>query len=223
MELNAKTRTVFGKKVKRLREEGLIPAELFGRGLKNQHLAVSEKEFVKVYKNAGGNTVVYLVNEEGEKIPTLIAEVQIHPLSQKPLAVDFHQIKMDEAIEAKVPIEFTGTAPAEKIGLVVVRVLQEIEVKSLPGQIPHSFPVDISKLENAGDSIHVSDLKIPQGVKVALPPETVIATVTEKAEEETAAPPPAAEAPTAETAEAKTTTEAAKGEPISKSKEEKKQ
>ncbi|HXF44172.1 MAG TPA: 50S ribosomal protein L25 [Candidatus Paceibacterota bacterium] len=184
MELKVKERTVTGKKVKILRKEGLIPAELFGRGVENRHLAVSEKEFIKIYKSAGGHTIVYLVDEKGGRIPTLIADVKRHPLSFRPLSIDFHQVKMDEATEATVPIEFVGTAPAEKAGLVVVKVLHEIEVKSLPDKIPHSFIVDLTKLEKNGDSIHVSDLKMPNGVKVALSPETVIASATEKTKEE---------------------------------------
>jgi len=86
---------------------------------------------------------------------------------------------------------------------VVVRVLQEIEIKSLPDKIPHSFPVDLGKLEKVGNSIHVGDLNFSKEVKVMLPPETVIVTVTEKAREEVAAPPPAAEVPVAEATEAK--------------------
>jgi len=175
----------------------LVPAELFGSGVLNQHLAVSENDFVKVYRKAGSHTVVYLINEKGGKIPILISEVQEHPLTRKTLSVNFHQIKMDEAIETKVPVEFTGTAPAEKAGLVIVRVLHEIEVKSLPDKIPHSFQVDLGKLEKMGDSIHVSDLRAPSEVKILAPEETVIATVTEKVKEEVVAPPPIAETPAA--------------------------
>ncbi len=202
MELAVKTREILGKKVKSLRRAGLVPAELFGSGVENQHLAVTENDFIKVYRKAGSHTVVYLINEKGGKIPTLISEVQEHPLTGNTLSVNFHQIKMDEMIEARVPVEFTGAAPAEKAGLVVIRVLHEIEIKSLPDKIPHSFKVDLGKLEKMGDSIHVSDLRAPSEVKILAPTETVIATVIEKAREEVA-PPPATEMPAAAETEAK--------------------
>src|ERR1051325_908866 len=112
LQISAKTRTVLGKKVKSLRSEGWIPAELFGRGEKNRHLSLPEKEFVKVFKKAGEHTVVDAVTENGEKIPVLITSAERHPISQKFLSVDLHQIRMDEKIHAKIPVELVGEAPA---------------------------------------------------------------------------------------------------------------
>jgi len=90
---------------------------------------------------------------------------------------------MDEKIQTKIPVIFVGTPPATKKGLLVVTVLNEIEVESLPGALPKNFEVDLSSLEKEGDAISVNDLKIPVGVKVLVPPETIIVTVTEKEEE----------------------------------------
>ena len=187
MELKVKNRTVLGKKVKHLRKEGLIPAELYGRGAENKHLEISENDFINTYKEAGWHTIVQIVTEGVEKIPVLISDVQRHPLTRKILAVDFHQVRMDEKIETSVPIEFKGEAPAEKSGFFVVKVLNEVEVKALPTNIPHLFEVDLSRLENPGHSIHISDVKVPEGVEILTSPETVIASVTEHAEEETPA------------------------------------
>ena len=196
MELKVKNRTILGKKVKRLREKGLIPAELFGHGVTNKHLEIPEKDIIDVYKKAGNHIIVQVITEEGEKIPTLISEVQRHPLSRKLLNVNLHQIKMDKIVETGVPIKFKGESPAEKSGLFVVKVLDEIEIEALPDKIPHSFEVDLSILKELGQSINVNDITIPKEVKILTPKETVIATVTERAKEEIETPPPAAETPT---------------------------
>ena len=206
MELTAKNREILGKKVKSLRREGFIPAELFGRGLGNRHLAVSEKEFNKIYGMAGEHTLINVLTEGGEKLPALITDVSREPISGKLLSIDLHQVKMDEKIQAKVPIEFTGVAPAVKSGFVVVKVLKEIEVEALPASIPPKFEINLSGLEKAGDGIDVKDIKVPNGVEILSALEAAIVTVTEKQKEEVAPPPPAetaaAEAAAAEGANA---------------------
>ncbi|MEK7630096.1 MAG: 50S ribosomal protein L25 [Patescibacteria group bacterium] len=188
LELQTKNRTVFGKKVKNIRAHGLIPAELFGANIKNLHLSVPLKEFAKVYKSAGENTIVNVVTEEGKKIPVFISAVIKNHLSNQLLAVDFHSVQMDEKIKLKVPIEFIGVAPALKSGFVVVKVTTEIEVEALPNEVPHNFEVDLTSLENVGQGIRVADLKVAKAVKIITSGELVIANVAEKAKEEVAAP-----------------------------------
>ncbi|MFH0712311.1 MAG: 50S ribosomal protein L25 [Candidatus Jorgensenbacteria bacterium] len=191
MELKAKNRNVLGKKVKRLRKEGVIPAEIFGHGVENKHVSFDEKLFKDVYKKAGGHTIVQVLTEDGLRIPALISEVQIHPLTRQPLSVLIKGVRADEKIEIKVPIEFKGKAPAEKSGFVVVMVLDEIEIEALPDKIPHSFEVDLSNLNEKGQSIHVSDLKVPDGVKILQSGDMVVVIVTEREKEEAAASPAA--------------------------------
>lgn len=191
MELRVQERTIFGKKTKQLRNADLVPAELFGHGIKNKHLSVSLKEFMKTYKEAGENTVVTLIDDRGEQFPVLISDVAIDHLSEKVIAVDFHHIRKGEKIQAKVPIEFIGEAPAIKKGLMLVKVLDEVEVEALPERMPHRFGIDLSELKEAGQGIAIHDLKIEKDVKVLTPPDTIIATVTEPAKEEEAPPAPA--------------------------------
>ncbi len=199
MELKVSTRTIFGKKTKSLREAGQLPAEIYGNGVPNQHFCVSEKDFNKLYKTAGSHTVVNVLTDDGKKVPVIISEVQRDALSGKVLNIDLHQIRMDEKIQTKVPIEFTGTPLAEKAGLLVVKVMDEIEIESLPGKIPASFVIDIEKMEKIGDSIHISDVMVSEGVKVLLPEDSVIVTVTERAKEEVVTPSPVVVAEGAET------------------------
>lgn len=198
-ELNVKTRTILGKKVKSLRGEGLIPAELFGKEIKNLHLSVPEKEFMKVYREAGENTVVTIITEDGKKIPALISNVTRDPFRNKILSIDLYGVRMDKEIRARVPIEFVGTAPALKNGLLVVKVMSEIEVEALPSKIPHRFEIDLSSLLNTGQSITVNDIRVPANVKIFAPKEAVIVTVQEPAEEKVVSPPLSTETAVSET------------------------
>ncbi|MDI6734227.1 MAG: 50S ribosomal protein L25 [Patescibacteria group bacterium] len=204
-ELQVKDREILGKKVKSLRAKDLVPAELFGHNVKNKHLSVLLKDFTKVYKEAGEHTVLTLITEKGEKLRVIISEVAKHPITQKFLSIDFRQVRKDEKIHAKVPIEFTSAAPAIKRGVILVKVLNEIEIEALPDKIPHSFEVNLSKLDDLGQSISIYDLKISSDIKVLIPPETIAVTVSEQTKEEVAPPPPPPTTPeTAETAKTET-------------------
>ncbi len=193
MELECKTRTITGKKVKSLRNQGLIPAEIFGHGVNNKHISVNQKDFSKIYRTAGEHTIINLTTEEKNKIPVLISEVQFDTLKNRILTIDFHQVRMDEKIQTKVPIEFYGEAPATKSGFTVVEVLNEMEIEALPNKIPHSIKVDLSGLEHPGQSVRISDLEKLKDFKIILGPETVIATVIKPTEEEKAVETPVAE------------------------------
>ncbi len=184
MDLAVKNREITGKKVKALRREGFIPAELYGHGLKNAHLAVVTKEFNKVFKEAGSNTVVTLVLEN-EKKPAIIHEVVRDYLTGDVEHVDFYQVKMDEKIKAKVPLEFVGEASAVKEkGAVINKTMLEIEVEAFPQDLPHRLTVDITPLDDLNKSIYVKDLVVPKGVELLVDLETAIATATPPAAEE---------------------------------------
>lgn len=187
MEITAQKREILGKGLRALREQGLIPAELYGNGVKNQHLTVSEKEFAKAYKEAGESTVVTLVVGK-EKFPTMIKDVLTDSLSDKLTHVDFYAVKMDEKIEAMVALNFIGESIAVKSGGVLVKALREIEVEAFPQDLPHDIEVDLSKLEEINQSIHVSDLKVSDKVKILTDLEAVVASVTEVTVEEEVAP-----------------------------------
>jgi len=189
-ELRTLPRMAFGKKVKQLRRAGLVPGEMYGHDAKNRHVSVAAKDLAPVYRKTGTHAMVTLVDEKsGEKIPALIVDIQNDPISQAILSVDFHQVRMDEKIQAPIPVSFKGEAPALKKGFIIIRVLNEIEVEALPTAIPDHFEADLTKLEDRGQSIHVRDLAIPLDVKVLVPHDTVIATVSERTKEEEIAAP----------------------------------
>ena len=189
MELNVQARDILGKKVKTLREKGLVPAELYGHGIKNLHLTLAAKEFQKVFKEAGESTIVNLVTEDKKTLPVMIHEVKTDSLSGEILNIDFYQIKLTEKIRVYIPIEFIGEAPAVKnFGGILIKTLKEIEVEALPQDLPHRLQADLVSLNEIGKNIALKDLKIGGNVRLFVNPETIIATVVEaKAEEETVA------------------------------------
>lgn len=192
MDLKVQKREVVGKKVKGLRRLGLIPGELYGREFKNQHIAVSKKDFEKLFREAGKSTVINL-EIDGKKVPALIYEAQKHPLSGEYLSIDFYHIRADEKIQTEIPIKFVGIAPAVKNGFLVVKVMDELTIETLPQHIPHEAVVDLTSLVNKGDTVYVKDLNLPKEVKVLVPPDTVIVNVVEKEEEEVEKVPPTPE------------------------------
>lgn len=178
MDLAVQKREVFGRGVETLRAAGFIPAELYGHGTANLHLSIPAKDFGKVFKEAGENTVVNVV-VDGKKHPTLIYNVQYHPVLDTVIHADFYEVHMDEKIKTHIPVEFVGDSPAikEKSGI-VVKAVQEIEVEALPGDLPHMIQVDLGVLTDIGASFHVKDLKTMKGVEILLDPETTIVTIT---------------------------------------------
>lgn len=184
MDLTVKEREKLGKGVKILRRDGFLPAELYGHGLPNTHLAVSRKEFEKIFKESGESTVINLLLGN-EKRPALVHEVQKDFLTDEIVHIDFYQVRMDEKIEAHIPLEFIGEAPAVKeFGGILNKTISEIEVEALPGNLPKHFEVDLSGLKELNQSFYVSDLKVPNGVEILVEPKTVIVTVTPPLEEE---------------------------------------
>lgn len=178
MELQAKSRQKFGKAVKALRKEGLIPAELYGHGVPNVHLSVAEKDFGRVFKEAGESTVIDLMID-GKKHAALIHDIDRHFLHGQVAHVDFYEIHAGQKLRVKVPLEFVGEAPAVKVkGGILTKSVLDLEVEALPKDLPHKLTVDISALDDLNKSLHISDIKIPSGVKVLADEHTAVVSVT---------------------------------------------
>jgi len=188
LSLSTKIRKTQGKKIKALREKGIMPAVLYGPKIKNRLLEVDFKEFEKIFKEAGENTLISLgVGGLKEKYLVLIHNPARDPLTQKPIHVDFYQPSLEKEIEAKVPIVFEEEAPAVKnLGGTLIKNIQELEIKALPQSLPKEIKVDVSSLNTFEDNISIKDLNVPEGVEVLRNPGDIIAQVTplEKVEEE---------------------------------------
>ncbi|MBN3032644.1 MAG: 50S ribosomal protein L25 [Candidatus Saganbacteria bacterium] len=194
IELEAKTREEFGKKLGRVRKLGLIPAVVYGKKMKPLSVAVDRKLFVKkiLSSDLGRNAIVSLKLEgKAKEIQVLTHEVQRNNLTDEILHIDFLHILMDEAIKTRVPVELTGLPVGVKeSGGVLVHGLREVEVECLPGNIPEKFQLDVSPLK-INDSFHVSDLPKIAKVKVLSGLTEMIATCSPPTkEEEVAAPVP---------------------------------
>lgn len=188
VQLQAQERIKLGKESKKLRAEGYIPAELYGRGVENIHIKVKEKDFNKALKEAGESTIVTVVLE-GAQYPVLIHDIQRDLLGEKVTHIDLYRVKMDEEVATYVPIKFIGEAPAvREFGGVLVKSLEEVEIEALPADLPHALEVDLSILKELHQSIHIKDIALPKGVKVLIDEETAVATITEQRVEEEAPP-----------------------------------
>lgn len=182
--LTANKRTHLGKTINQLRKQNILPGVVYGHGFDSTPLEMNEKEFKKAFKQAGENTLVSL-QVEGQTIPVIIHDVQMHYLKDHPIHVDFYAVKMDEKLKARIPLHFVGESAAVKeLGGVLVKNLFEIEVECLPVDLPHFFEVDISSLNTFEDAIRVSNIKVPEKVKVLAPADELIANVAAPRSEE---------------------------------------
>jgi large subunit ribosomal protein L25 len=218
MLLKVNNREVTGRKVKNLRNSGLVPASIYGPEIKAFNVSIDSKEFKKVFKEAGYSTLIDLDVEGSKKVKALVKEVQYDPVAEKFVHVSLYQVNMNKEISAEVPIHIKGEAPAVKnnIGLLVTPV-STIYVTCLPANLPSHLEIDVSNLNEIGDSIQISDIKLPEGVELDTDeaPETVLANISapqksiEQEEAEAAAAAEAAALAAGETAEGE---EGAEGE-----------
>jgi len=186
LNLPAKIRKVFGKKVKARRKRDILPGILYGPKIKTLALEIDCKEFAKVYQEAGESSLISLEIER-KKTPVLIHEVARDPLTAKPIHVDFYQPRLEEEVEVTVPIIFEGEALAVKdLGGTLVKNISEVKVKGLAQNLPREIKVNIESLKNFEDNILIKDLPVPEGVKILGNPEEIVASVSpaEKVEEE---------------------------------------
>jgi large subunit ribosomal protein L25 len=195
--LKAAPRDLIGRKVKQLRNTGLLPANVYGKKVKSLSIQVSTPDFLKIFDQAGETGLINLsVKGESHPRPVLVHNLQAHPVTDLPLHVDFRQVDLKEKVTAEVPVELTGEPPAvSQKGGVLIQSLSEIEVEALPTDLPDQFTLDVSGLSEINDALYVKDLQLDRSkVTIDLDPETVIAKIEPPAkEEEEAAPPPPAE------------------------------
>ena len=189
LTLQAERRDTTGKKVKQLRAAGKVPAVLYGFQTENTNLALDAKAFRRLYQEAGGSTLVNLAVDGGEPVQILIQDAQLNPVTDEAVHVDLFAVNLKEEVETEVPLHFIGESPAvkEQDGNLVTN-LTELEIKTLPTNIPSEINVDISTLKTFEDQIRVSDIKVPEGVEVLTDGDVMIAFVEEpRSEEELAA------------------------------------
>ncbi len=182
LTLEVRKRDVAGASAPALRRAGSIPAVVYGAHHEATPVAVDAGAFGKVLKEAGEATIVSLTGL-GAALPTLIHEVDLDPLTNRPRHVDFYAVTKGEKVEVAIPLVFVGVSPAVETGANLVKVLHEIEVEADPMNLPHHVEVDLSLLKVINDRIHAKDLVLPAGVALNIEPEEVVALVQEVVEE----------------------------------------
>jgi len=185
LSLEANARKVHGKKVKTLRTAGVVPAVVYGHGVGTRSIQLDGKAFGKVYAKTGASSLVDLTVDGEAPVKVLVHEVQHDPLRDEVTHVDFRQVNMKEKLDTDIVLKFVGEAPAIKtLGGILVRNMDAVSVRCLPGDLVHEIEVDLTGLKNFDDAIRVSDLKVPAGIEVMANPEDMIVIVTEPISEE---------------------------------------
>jgi len=175
---------VIGKQVKALRRQGKLPAVIYGRSIAPTPITLDLRTTTQTLSRISSSALV-TIDLEGEKYTTLVRDRQRNFISGSLMHIDFQAVSMLEKLRTNVSIEVHGEPPAIKNfnGILVVN-LDEVEVESLPGDLPERIVLDVSTLNNIGDSLHVKDLVLPENVVVLEDPETIVVVITAPAAEE---------------------------------------
>jgi len=199
-KLSATTRTEFGKgPARRLRNAGQIPAVVYGKKIDATSLAVDPKALkVALSGPHGRNRVLSVEVAGGTAITALVKEYAHHPVTRAILHADFIQVDLAETVDVVVPFKLVGKAKGITAGGELSQPFRELPVRCLPEKIPVSLEADVTELE-LGESLKASQLVLPEGVSVRLPPEQTVAAIVapDKRGEEEAAAPVAGAAPAA--------------------------
>jgi large subunit ribosomal protein L25 len=200
-ELEIKNRELMGKAAKRLRKQGVIPANIFGHHEASQAVQVDAIAFDRLRRSHGARSIISLRSPDSTSPQTvLIRHIQRDPRTQKITHIDFFRVSMSERINVKVPLRFVGEAPAVKNdGGVLLHLLDTLEVECVASDIPEYLEVDVTPLTEIDAIIHASDVKLPPNFTLLTDPEEGVVKVgaprIEREEEAPAAA--AAEAPAA--------------------------
>lgn len=175
LDLKASARQGTGKSVTRkLRAQGSLPATLYGVGSEAQSLTVPADDFELLYRaREGGNFVLNLSVDGAAPILSIVRDRQRHPVTNRVIHVDFQRISLDKPIHVEVPVHIIGESRAIKdFGGILEHLLRQVEISCLPADIPDAIEVDISELR-LNESIHVSDLSVPNVAFLAEPARAV--------------------------------------------------
>jgi large subunit ribosomal protein L25 len=194
--VEARPRADFGKNVnRRLRAQGLIPGVVYGARKQAVPVAVSPKEIGSILRSASGENTLFDLQLDGSRRKVILKEFQVEPIKGRLLHADFYEVALDQTLEVTVHIELHGVPTGVKVeGGVLDFVTRELEVECLPTDIPEKIVVDVSELA-LGKHVRVSDIKVPDRVKLLTDADVVIAHVVAPRAEEVVAAPEAVAAP----------------------------
>jgi large subunit ribosomal protein L25 len=164
---------------RRLRSNGLVPGVLYGNGGKAQPFFIEERELRKALTGDHGLHAILDVVLEGQQKAhhAVLKEYQLDPTRARLLHIDLQEVRLDQAIHTQVVVELVGESDGVKEGGVLSQIQREVNVEALPMEVPDRMELDVSAMK-IGDTLRLSDLRVPEGVKLLDDPETVLATVT---------------------------------------------
>jgi large subunit ribosomal protein L25 len=175
--LDARARDGSGKGFNRkLRASGRIPAVMYGHGDETRSVSVDAHELERLFAHIHVESTVIDIAVDGAPIKALVREVQRDVVRDKVLHVDFYLIHAGEHVTVEIPLRIIGNAPGVRIGGLLQQSLDALEIRCLPDSIPDTIEVDISSLQ-IGDSVHVRDLSMPEGVEVLVDGDRTVCSV----------------------------------------------
>lgn len=177
-QLAAERRSVVGKKVARLRQEGILPAVVYGHDDPSEAIQLDARGFDDLRRHAGRNALVDLKVDGGRLRPVLLHHVQEHPVTRRPLHADLLVVSMTEEMTVAVGVAMVGLSVAvDKLGGTLLHLRDNVEVRALPADLPSSLELDVTPLETFETVLHVSDLHIPDRVTLLTDPTEPLARV----------------------------------------------
>lgn len=166
--LAAEKRTVLGKQVKQLRQEGWTPGVMYGHDFDPMPLQFEARSLQHLLSEAGGSQLIG-IKIKGRKEPemALVRDIQRDPIRQTVLHVDFYRVMMTERLTAEVPLEIVGESPVVEQGEgILLQGISTVEVECLPSDLVDAIEVDLSDLTELDQAVYVRDLAIPSGMEV---------------------------------------------------------
>jgi large subunit ribosomal protein L25 len=177
--LDAQPRTVVGKHVKYLRQQGLLPAVVYGKETAPISVQIDDRTFNLTYRKAGHTSLVNLQIPGQGELAAFVQDVQRHPVTRTIMHADFRVVDLKVAINAEVPIYLTGTSPLTESGQAVLnQTLAQLEVHALPANIPSYIEVDVTPLDSFERSLTVSEIPTPGDFEVLTDGEEVVVSLT---------------------------------------------
>lgn len=171
---------------RKLRQSGQVPAIIYGHSREPQSLAVDTRELERLLDRVSAASTVIELSIDGRTARTLIREIQRHPVKRSILHVDFQELVAGEKVTVSIPLVFVGSAAGVREGGILDQVMHELTIRVDPSNIPNHVDVDVSPLV-IGHSIHVSELKVPEGVEVLNDEDATVCTVSAPRASETPA------------------------------------
>ncbi len=177
--LTVENRTLFGKKVNRLRREGILPATVYGKGVGPFAVQLSARDFEQTFKRAGRTALIDITVPGQLHQSVFVHAVQRHPVRRDVIHVDFLAVDLTHDITVAVPLHFVGAPElAKRDEAVVNHLLNALEIRTLPANVPAHIEVDVSGLEGFDQNIRARDITLPENVTLVIPADTIVVSLS---------------------------------------------